>query len=129
MRDPVCLTVGVLVPVVLLGLMLWIVWMSGKAADLIVGRKHRTLEEVLRTREAPAAWRERHRKRIQHAADAVRARELQKSAQADYLRRLDELVGYVRATALVADEETRETLLDDLTAIRAQWEAQDLGEF
>ncbi len=129
MRDPVCLAVGVLVPVVLLGMMLWIVWMSGKAVDLIVGRKHRTLEEVLRTREVPAAWSERHRKRIRHATDAARARELQKSAQTDYLRRLDRLVGYVRGTALVADEETREALFDDLAAIRAQWEARDLGEF
>jgi hypothetical protein len=112
----------------LVAIILALVWMTNRMADRLVGRKHRWLEEILHTGEAPADWRTPFARRMAHLKDgsgqAAQRGQIQIAAQAVYLRRLDELTRYIAASPLVSDEETRETLLAQLAEAREAWSAR-----
>ena len=128
MQEPTCLALGVLLVIAFIIMMLMITWVGGKSADILVGQKHRVLEELLRTGDVPASWRQPYIKRASHAHDAGRVREIQNCAKVDYLHRLNGLSSYVQKTTLVEDEETRGSVLHQLASIQSSWEIKEADE-
>ena len=112
--------------IVLALLMLAAVWLMNKAGARLVGDKHRTLESIIETGQVPQSWRSPYeRKSARLAGDeenAMKIATLQAKARQHYLKRLDELVRYVRTSSLVDGEDTRTMLLDRLTAVRMDWQ-------
>ena len=129
MQEPICLALGVLLVIAFIIMMLVIAWVGGKSADILVGQKHRVLEEILRTGDVPASWRQPYIKRVSHTHDAGRVREIRNRAKADYLHRLSGLSSYVQKTILVEDEEARISVLHQLASIQSSWEVKDADEF
>ena len=101
---------------------------ASKATDLLIGAKHRQLEEITATADVPAQWRRGYDRRVKRMrarkADPSKVRAVQELAKQKYLSRLAGLERYSTATALVADEETRQLLLASLADARALWEAK-----
>lgn len=119
----------------LIGLALIIVitiWGTNALAHRLIGRKHQWMEEILATGDAPLSWRreiaEKFSRQRHHANQAAAVQRLQQQLQRRYLRQFDGLIRYARTTALVADEETRHTLLSQLQAARAAWSVQSLDQ-
>jgi hypothetical protein len=81
-------------------IMLAAVWFTRQVAERMVGRKHRLLESIVKTGEIPAAWR-----------------------KAGYLAKLDDLTRYAETSPFIADEDTRDALLDRLAEVREAWAA------
>jgi hypothetical protein len=103
------------------------VWGANRATDLLIGNKHRQLEEITSTGDVPKMWRRGFERRLRRLGrrkgQGEEVRRVQEQAKAAYVRRLDELVEYASVSTLVADEETRELLLDRLEAARTLWES------
>jgi hypothetical protein len=108
--------------------MLGAIWGINVAMDKMVGDKHRALEEIMTTGQAPAAWRKRYNGKIArlraNQARAAEAAALEKRAVADYVRQLDRLVAYTQKTSLIEGEDTRQMLLKKLAEIRVSWQKQ-----
>src|SRR5215217_6799013 len=81
------------------------IWMSNILASQVIGKKHHLLEEIFNTGEVPQSWTGSTTPWFSQNAAA------QKRQHKRFLRKLDDLIHYVRTTALVADEESREVLL------------------
>jgi hypothetical protein len=115
----------VILTIVLLLIMIGAIWGINVAMARMVGDKHRALEEISATGQAPAAWRRRYEEKLtrlrQVSADGAELKSVQTRAVADYVGRLDKLIKYVETTSLVEGEDTREVLLEKLTAARASW--------
>jgi ABC-type anion transport system duplicated permease subunit len=90
-----------------------LVWMSIYLRETI-GKKHRELEAILETRTIPEPW-------VKAAKGDL--------ADPSIQRRLSKLTNYVRRTRLVDSEETRNSLLDDLTVIREEWMCRYVNEY
>jgi hypothetical protein len=123
------LLVLIVAPILALAaMMLALIWVANRVADHLVGRKHRWLEEIVRTGEAPADWQTPFARRLARATrvpeEAAPRLRIQTDAQAAYLRRLDELIRYIAASPLVSDEESRDTLLAQLAGVREDWAAR-----
>ncbi|MCE5258636.1 MAG: hypothetical protein LLG44_06170 [Chloroflexi bacterium] len=129
MQEPTCLMLGVLIVIAFIVMMLVIAWIGGRSVDVLVGQKTRALDEILRTGDVPVSWRQPHVKRVAHMRDAARVHEIKSRAKADYLHKLTGLQSYVQKTTLVADEETRESVLQQLASIQSSWEVKDADEF
>ena len=121
-----------LIALVCTGVVLWALWMIRRAASQIEER-HRFAELIVNEGEVPLPWVEMYRKRaakLRQApdtrADIEAATELARSSIG---RELDRLVRYVETTRLVADEFTRETLIDGINERRREWEASGWQEF
>jgi hypothetical protein len=108
------------------------IWGANALAHRLIGRKHQWMEEILATGDAPLSWRteiaEKLARQRHHANYAAAAHHLQHQLQRRYLRQFDGLIHYARTTALVADEDTRHTLLSQLQAARASWSVQRLDQ-
>ncbi|NLF03200.1 MAG: hypothetical protein GX601_19725 [Anaerolineales bacterium] len=118
--------------VVLGGAMMGAIWGMNKAADRMVGDKHRALEAIVDTGEVPASWSRRFRSkvdRLQRRGDFERALTVQREAKASYLHRLEALTQYAKGSPLVEDEETRAVLTDQLALARQVWERRSADEF
>ena len=72
----------------------------GRRAGRQVAEKHKDAESIIDTGSPPEHW----------------------PASDDRLARLDELIGYFRTSPMVADEPTREYLLNELRRVRREWE-------
>jgi hypothetical protein len=124
------MVIGILVilTIILLLIMLGAIWGINVAMDKMVGDKHRALEEIMTTGQAPAAWRNRYNGKIArlraNQARAAEAAVLEKRAVADYVRQLDRLVAYTQKTSLIEGEDTRQMLLKKLAEIRVSWQKQ-----
>lgn len=123
---------GLLIALVCTGVVLWARWMVQRAANQIEER-HRAAELIVNEGEVPLPWIENYRKRaaklrrsdatdtdIQAAADL---------AESYVGRELDRLVRYIETTRLVADEFTRESLIEGINERRRQWESDGWREF
>ena len=122
------------IPMVALALvMLVAVWEMNRVAERLVGRRHRTLEEILDTDEVPAVWRRPYERRLavlrRRQASPERLRQMQGQAKTKYLHDLDDLMHYVGTSPLVEDEEARDTILERLAAIQETWQERDAGDF
>ena len=103
------------------------VWGANRATELMMGNKHRQLEEITSTGDVPEMWRRGFERRLRRLdrrkGRGEEVRRVQEQAKATYLRRLGKLVEYASVSTLVADEKTRELLLDRLGAARTLWES------
>jgi hypothetical protein len=118
--------------VVLFAVMVGATWLMNRAADRMVGDKHRALETIVDAGEVPAKWSERFKARVarlQARGDFEGVLEIQTEAKLSYLDRLGRLTEYAEETPLVEDEETREVLLSQLALVRQVWERRAADEF
>ncbi len=104
-----------LVLVAMLGLIMWgAIWATNLAAARMVGDKHRLLQIIAETGEAPVPWRQPYEAKIARLRgrpeQAARLAAVERQAQEHCLRELDKLVRYVETTTLVEDEDVRRTL-------------------
>ncbi|MEM7126172.1 MAG: hypothetical protein AAF702_07585 [Chloroflexota bacterium] len=86
------------------------IWGTNVLVERSVGRKHRLLEEMMNTGKLPVAWSSHLDLKGQSA-----------KTQRKIAGQLDELIRYAQTTPLVADEESRQVLLERLDGIRADW--------
>lgn len=123
---------GLLIALVCTGVVLWAKWMVQRAANQIEER-HRTAELIINEGEIPLPWIENFRKRaakLRRRHDATSDLEaIADLARTSIGRELDRLVRYIETTRLVADEFTRETLIDGINERRREWEASGWREF
>ena len=105
------LAVAFLIFVVLLTVLVRIgaAWI-GRAAGRATRRRFEQAEHIIETGRPPEAWLGAAAKLGDHRR------------RADLLRRLDGLLEFFRTSPVVADEPTRELLLNRLRAMREQWE-------
>lgn len=105
-------------------LMLGATWGLNKAAERMVGDKHRLLQTITETGEVPASWR---RRAVTWGSFRIGSAGTERAANADrlawrrHVQELDRLVRYARTTSLVDSEDTRELLLEKLARVRAEW--------
>ena len=92
--------------VAIASIMLFAVWWMNAVAKFAIGGRHRLLLEILETRRPPAKWLGR----------CVTREKL--------LKKLNALTDYVKMSRFVDSEESRDTLLTELSKIRAEWEDQ-----
>ena len=121
-----------LIALVCTGVVLWAKWMVQRAANQIEER-HRAAELIVNEGEVPLSWIENYRKRAAKLgrSDATGS-DLQAAADLaeSYVgRELDRLVRYMETTRLVADEFTRESLIEGINERRRQWESDGWREF
>jgi hypothetical protein len=104
------------------------IWATNTLAHRTIGQKHLLMNEILTTGNVPDSWSKRFVPKLAELkgspANAERLRRVQTEARQDYIRRLDQLIKYIRTTHLVADEETREEVLAQLQSIRSDWLSQ-----
>ena len=121
-----------LIALVCTGVVLWALWMVRRAASQIEER-HRFAELIVNEGEVPLPWIEKYRKRAAKLGQAPDTRaEIEAAtdlARQSVGRELDRLVRYVETTRLVADEFTRETLIEGINERRREWEASGWREF
>ncbi len=121
-----------LIALVSTGVVLWALWMVRRAARQIEER-HRFAELIVNEGEVPLPWIEKYRKRaakLRQSPDTPAAIEAATDlARSSVGRELDRLVRYVETTRLVADEFTRETLIEGINERRREWEDSGWREF
>jgi hypothetical protein len=111
--------------VLLFLIMLLFIWYMNMMMGLIIGRKHLILERITTTGELPEEWQRKYNQRLiqlLNKGQTDRIQRIQQLARRSYLRRLEGLKRYVRATKLVDSEESRASALQMLERIRKQWE-------
>lgn len=116
--------VGLLMFALVLGaVLLASIWLTNLALRKLVGDKHRALEEIVNTGHVPRTWSDPYEKEIARLRETpgndtaianLRARGARQS-----LKNLDSLERYVERSHLIGDSDTRELLLDKLSAARA----------
>lgn len=100
---------------VLAGILVFAAWFARQVVDRIIGRKHRWIEEIMRTGEAPAVW-TRPATRLD-----FRGRGASEKVKGRCLRRLDSLIVYTEGSPLMGDEETKEVVLQRLDEVYDEW--------
>jgi len=110
------------------GIMLFAVWLTKRVSERMISRKHRLLEEILNTGEVPAEWMKRANSpiaKLRGAREAVAGDQ----AKAACLQKLDDLALYVERSPFMADDETREVLLERLDHVYEAWATRDAAAF
>ena len=86
---------------------------------------HRAAEHIISTKMPPEDWLEKWKKKIESVKkksnDAEKINELKLKARDDSLKKLSSLVKYFENSDLVADEETREIILEELAEADRLW--------
>ena len=115
----------IIVPVVVFVLFLVAVnWMATRIVSRTIEQKHRLLEQLLDDGQVPSLWRQQQGRRARLTRFLRRRQRTSSEEKREYLSRLCDLASYGEDTALVADEETRETLLERLGEIQICWESR-----
>ena len=115
----------IIVPVVVFVLFLVAVnWMATRIVSRTIEQKHRLLEQLLDDGQVPSLWRQQQGRRARLTRFLRRRKPTSSEEKRGYLSRLCDLASYVENTTLVADEETRETLLERLGEIQICWESR-----
>jgi hypothetical protein len=110
------------------GIMLFAVWLTRRVTESMISRKHRLLEEIVDTGEVPAEWMKRAIRpvaRLRGARGAVAGDQ----AKAACLQQLDDLTVYVERSPFMADEETKEVLLERLDHVYEAWSTREAAAF
>ncbi|TNJ66735.1 hypothetical protein FE784_09215 [Paenibacillus hemerocallicola] len=122
----------VFVPV-MAGLMIAFSWLSHAAVRRMIGRKHQALEEIHLTNRIPASWTEKYDRKLRSLArsgsgsEGAEAAKWSRRKREKIVSELDRLIEYTRRTKLVAEEEVRGALLDDLEMLRSEWRMRGQG--
>jgi len=86
---------------------------------------HRAAEYIISTKMPPEDWLEKWKKKIESikkkSNDAEKINELKLKARDDSLKKLSSLVKYFENSDLVADEETRKIILEELAEVDRLW--------
>lgn len=106
----------------LAGIMIFAAWFSRQVTDQLIGRKHRWIEEIMSTGEAPDAWYRRTQWPIR--AHKLQGRNAPEKAKANHLRQLDDLIAYTERSPLMGDEETKEVVLQRLDEVYDEWDGR-----
>ena len=110
------------------GIMLFAVWLTRRMSERMISRKHRLLEEIVNTGEVPAEWKRRGIRpgdKLRGAREAVAGDQ----AKAACLQQLDDLTVYVERSPFMADDETREVVLERLDHVYEAWATRDAAAF
>jgi hypothetical protein len=112
----------------LAGIMLFAVWLTRQVSERMISHKHRLLEEIVNTGEVPAEW---LRQTIYPVAKLRGAREAVAGdrAKTTCLQQLDDLTVYVERSPFMADDETREVLLERLDHVYEEWATRNAAAF
>ena len=106
--------------------------LMGRFAGAKVSRLLADAEHVVERHAVPPGWQERLRERLRglgpEGADAALTARHQARARRSCLRELDRLLSFARKTSVVADEETREVFVAELTRVREEWLAWSWAE-
>jgi cytochrome oxidase assembly protein ShyY1 len=100
-------------------------WQMNVVAERLIGKKHRAAEIIHRTGEVPVSWSKKYVVRIERLKKrgmVQRAGLLSEQAKQYYLKSLSRIVGYLKQTPLIQDEDARTILLEALEKTRIQWE-------
>jgi len=104
-------------------IMIGAIWSMNFFSKKYIGEKHIVLEE-LTNGEIPKLWSDRFKekcKKLQQKGQYEKIAQLKKEANATYLKRLNNIVEYIKKTKLVDSEETRKMILADLEKTRTKW--------
>jgi hypothetical protein len=110
------------------GIMLLSVWLTGRVSERMISRKHRLLEEIINTGEVPPEWMKRATRPIAKLR-GVRGAVAGDQAKAACLKQLDDLTVYVERSPFMADDETREVVLERLDHVYEAWASRDAAAF
>lgn len=84
-------------------------------AEKAIGSHHRAAEIIVTTGKIPPAWINRG------MSQSMGSREIEEQARKVAIARLDALIAHFGDSPFIADEETRQILLDKLRQVRRQW--------
>lgn len=110
------------------GIMLFSVWLTRRVSEHMISRKHRLLEEIIDTGEVPAEWMKRATRPVAKRRGG-RGAVTGDQAKAACLKQLDELSVYVERSPFMADDETREVVLERLDQVYEVWATRDAAAF
>ncbi len=99
--------------------------LAGRMVGKKIEKTHRAAEYIISTKMPPEDWLEKWKKKIESikkkSNDAEKINELKLKARDDSLKKLSSLVKYFENSDLVADEETREIILEELAEADRLW--------
>ena len=99
--------------------------MAGRMVGKKIEKTHRAAEHIISTKMPPEDWLEKWKKKIESikkkSNDAEKINELKLKARDDSLKKLSSLVKYFENSDLVADEETRKIILEELAEVDRLW--------
>jgi hypothetical protein len=101
------------------------IWLMNKATKVLVGSKHRQLQEIVETGQVPAEWSRGYRRklaRLEQDGTPDQVAHVKEEARRHYLDNLDQLIQYAQTTPLVDGDDTRALLLRRLSDVRAEWQ-------
>jgi hypothetical protein len=97
----------------------------GKVAGERINRIHTSVEHIYQTHKVPPAWQAELGRRLDELRDPggspERVRIHQERAKRTCMRRLGDLISYVRRSSLVESEEARRLLIDGLSQVKEEW--------
>lgn len=111
-------------------IMIGSIWFMNLIIRKYIGEKHAALEEVANGK-VPEAWSRKYDEKcakFQTLGREDKVTEIKMKAAKTYVRKLNQLVNYIRKTRLVESEETRSIILADLEKTRNQWRDHSLHE-
>ncbi len=99
--------------------------LAGRMVGKKIEKTHRAAEHIISTKMPPEDWLEKWKKKIESikkkSNDAEKINELKLKARDDSLKKLSSLVKYFENSDLVADEETRNIILEELAEADRLW--------
>ncbi len=99
--------------------------LAGRMVGKKIEKTHRAAEHIISTKMPPEDWLEKWKKKIESVKkksnDAEKINELKLKARDDSLKKLSSLVKYFENSDLVADEETRKIILEELAEVDRLW--------
>ncbi|HQE25697.1 MAG TPA: hypothetical protein PKZ70_06750 [Candidatus Atribacteria bacterium] len=99
--------------------------LAGRMVGKKIEKTHRAAEHIISTKMPPEDWLEKWKKKIESikkkSNDAEKINELKLKARDDSLKKLSSLVKYFENSDLVADEETRKIILEELAEADRLW--------
>jgi len=99
--------------------------LAGRMVGKKIEKTHRAAEHIISTKMPPEDWLEKWKKKIESVKkksnDADKINELKLKARDDSLKKLSSLVKYFENSDLVADEETRNIILEELAEADRLW--------
>ena len=99
--------------------------LAGRMVGKKIEKTHRAAEHIISTKMPPEDWLEKWKKKIESikkkSNDAEKINELKLKARDDSLKKLSSLVKYFENSDLVADEETRKIILEELAEVDRLW--------
>ncbi|MEK3890528.1 hypothetical protein [Bacillus sp. FSL K6-3431] len=110
--------------------MLGAIWFINFFTRKYIGDKHMVLDELTRG-EVPESWSRNFQMKYMKFKENGQQEEiikLQKVAKKTYIKKLNQLMEYVKKTNLVESEETRSVILADLEKTYLQWKENKIHE-